>query len=159
MIIWPHAEGRDTTGRGAQAVCSRNLATLAREAGAATLTDLAREHTEWAIGNLRDIAGDTKQSGPARVAATNALLDRGHGRPPQLTALAGALDLVQPRRAKTARRSPARSTVPPLHGRLRPGDGQGRDRAGRGRLEEPRHGAALGRSPRPPFESKPITTH
>ena len=75
---------------------SRNRATLAREAGAATLTDLAREYTEWAIGNLRDIAGDTKQSGPARVAATNALLDRGHGRPPQLTTLAGALDLEPP---------------------------------------------------------------
>ena len=75
---------------------SRNRATLAREAGAATLTDLAREHTEWAIGNLRAIAGDTKQSGPTRVAATNALLDRGHGRPPQLTALAGALDLGPP---------------------------------------------------------------
>ena len=42
---------------------SLNKATLAREAGAATLTDLAREYTEWAIGNLRDIAGDTKQSG------------------------------------------------------------------------------------------------
>ena len=75
---------------------SRNLATLAREAGAATLTDLAREHTEWAIGNLREIAGNPEQSGPARVAATNALLDRGHGRPPQLTTLAGALDLVPP---------------------------------------------------------------
>ena len=75
---------------------SRNLATLAREAGAATLTDLAREHTEWAIGNLREIGGNPEQSGPARVAATNALLDRGHGRPPQLTALAGALDLVPP---------------------------------------------------------------
>ena len=43
---------------------SRNLATLAREAGAATLTDLAREHTEWAIGNLREIAGNPEQSGP-----------------------------------------------------------------------------------------------
>ena len=72
---------------------SRNRATLAREAAAATLTDLAREHTEWAIGNLREIAGDTEQSGPARVAATNALLDRGHGKPPQLTELAGALDV------------------------------------------------------------------
>ena len=43
-----------------------------------------------------EIAGNPEQSGPARVAATNALLDRGHGRPPQLTALAGALDLVAP---------------------------------------------------------------
>ena len=69
---------------------------MAREAGAATLTDLAREHTEWAIGNLREIAGNPEQSGPARVAATNALLDRAHGKPPQLTTLAGALDLVPP---------------------------------------------------------------
>ena len=75
---------------------SRNRATLAREAGAATLTDLAREYTEWAIGNLREIAGDIEQSGPARVAATNALLDRGHGRPPQLTTLAGAVELADP---------------------------------------------------------------
>ena len=42
---------------------SRNLATLAREAGAATLTDLAREHTEWAIGNLREIAAERGRMG------------------------------------------------------------------------------------------------
>ena len=30
------------------------------------------------------------------MAATNALLDRAHGQPPQLTTLAGALDLVPP---------------------------------------------------------------
>ena len=75
---------------------SLNKATLTREAGAASLTDLAREHTEWAIGNLREIASDPEQGGSARVAATNALLDRAHGKPPQLTTLAGELDLGDP---------------------------------------------------------------
>ena len=52
----------------------------------------------------------------------------------------------QVRRRPLAPPDGSRGARPRRH-RLRPGDGQGRDRAGRGRLEEPRHGAALGRRP------------
>jgi len=47
-----------------------------------TLTELARQHTELALGVLVKIA-QKGQSEKARVSAANALLDRGYGRPRQ----------------------------------------------------------------------------
>lgn len=43
----------------------------------------AREHTQEAIETLVTIMKDGKQPSAARVAAANALLDRGYGRPGQ----------------------------------------------------------------------------
>ena len=67
-------------------------------------------------------------------------------RPERFTTQPGEVELVKfddgRWRPPDGRRGPR-----PRRHRLRPGDGQGRDRAGRGRLEEPRHCAALGRRP------------
>lgn len=60
---------------------SRNRATLAREAGAVTLTELARESTADAIAALRQVMLDTEAPASARIAAATALLDRAWGRP------------------------------------------------------------------------------
>ncbi len=52
-----------------------------REAGA-TIGELARKHGVTAIETLAQIAL-TGESESARIAASNALLDRGYGKPPQ----------------------------------------------------------------------------
>ena len=75
---------------------SRNKATLAREAGAKTLTDLARERTEFALDALADVAGDANATASARVSAAIALLDRAWGRPPQHQALYGRFERLKP---------------------------------------------------------------
>ena len=72
---------------------ARNKSTLAREGEAVTLSELARKETSFALGVLKEVASDAEQSGSARVSAAVALLDRAYGRPPQLTELAGGLDL------------------------------------------------------------------
>lgn len=54
---------------------------LTREAGA-TLSELARQHTESALNALVYIATQG-ESETARVSAANALLDRGYGKAPQ----------------------------------------------------------------------------
>ncbi|MCZ6679425.1 MAG: DUF5681 domain-containing protein [Candidatus Poribacteria bacterium] len=51
--------------------------------GVGHVRELAKQHTLEAIETLVEIRGDPKQSGSARVAAANALLDRGWGRPDQ----------------------------------------------------------------------------
>ena len=51
--------------------------------GIAHVRELARQFTPEAIETLVEIRGDPKQSGSARVAAANSLLDRGWGRPDQ----------------------------------------------------------------------------
>ena len=66
---------------------SRNKATLAREADARTLTELAREKTEVALATLERIATDTTAPAAAQVAAAVALLDRAWGRPAQRLAV------------------------------------------------------------------------
>jgi len=48
------------------------------------LRDLARRHSHVALETLVSVCTDKKQSGAARVAAANALLDRGYGKPTQL---------------------------------------------------------------------------
>ena len=60
---------------------ARNKATLAREAGAKSLTELAREKTENALEVLESIMNDENASASVRVSAANSLLDRAHGRP------------------------------------------------------------------------------
>lgn len=49
----------------------------------ASIRDAARQYTEEAILTLAEVMRDTEQTGPARVAAVNALLDRGYGKPHQ----------------------------------------------------------------------------
>jgi hypothetical protein len=49
----------------------------------ASIRDAARQYTQEAILTLADVMRDENQSGPARVAAVNALLDRGYGKPHQ----------------------------------------------------------------------------
>lgn len=51
--------------------------------GMADVKRLAREYTQDAIATLAEIMKDTDQSGPARVSAATALLDRGYGKPVQ----------------------------------------------------------------------------
>jgi hypothetical protein len=43
--------------------------------------ELAREHTELAVGTLISVMKNTKSPPAARVAAATAVLDRGYGRP------------------------------------------------------------------------------
>jgi hypothetical protein len=45
--------------------------------------ELARKYTVEAIETLVEIMRDEQSPPAVRVAAANALLDRGHGRPPQ----------------------------------------------------------------------------
>jgi hypothetical protein len=51
--------------------------------GMADVKRLARSFTQDAIATLAEIMKDTEQSGPARVSAATALLDRGYGKPLQ----------------------------------------------------------------------------
>ena len=62
---------------------ARNKATLAREAGAKSLTELGREKTESALDVLESIMNDGTAPALVRVKAANSLLDRAHGRPAQ----------------------------------------------------------------------------
>ena len=51
------------------------------------LAALARTYSEDAIAALVGIANDPKVNPSARISAANALLDRGHGKPPQAVAV------------------------------------------------------------------------
>lgn len=51
--------------------------------GMGEVKKLARQYTERAIMTLVEIMEDKDKSGPARVGAATALLDRGYGRPVQ----------------------------------------------------------------------------
>jgi len=50
--------------------------------------DLARQHTEQAINTLAEIMNNEDVAPPARIAAAEALLNRGWGKPIQATAQA-----------------------------------------------------------------------
>jgi len=52
-----------------------------RPKGYGTLREIARKHTDKAIQTLVEVVNDAGASPSARVAAANALLDRGWGRP------------------------------------------------------------------------------
>ena len=60
---------------------ARNKATLAREAGAKTITELAQEKTENALEVLVSIMNDENAPATVRLSAANSVLDRAHGRP------------------------------------------------------------------------------
>mgnify|MGYP001597957269 CR=1 FL=1 len=51
--------------------------------------DAARKHTELAMKTLAEIAGDAGTGASARVAASEALLDRGWGKAPQTVEMTG----------------------------------------------------------------------
>jgi Family of unknown function (DUF5681) len=70
----------------------------------AELKELAREHTAEAIQTLASIMSNPKSTDAARVAAANALLDRGYGKSPQcLTGESGTSYVVRlPEVAKSA---------------------------------------------------------
>lgn len=61
----------------------------ATKAAKATLTELAQSHSEAALWALVEIMQDKDATAPARIAAANAVLDRGYGRPRQSTELSG----------------------------------------------------------------------
>jgi hypothetical protein len=81
--------------------------------------ELAREHTAVAVGTLVTVMKNTKSPPAARVAAANALLDRGYGRPGstpvrfKLPELGSAVD---------ASKAMAAITVAVAHGELTPGE-------------------------------------
>ena|SRR5271157_6310667 len=50
---------------------------------ASDIRELARQHTSAALATLVRIAKDVKSPPAAQVAASNSLLDRGYGKPPQ----------------------------------------------------------------------------
>lgn len=52
-----------------------------------TLADLARGHTKEAVETLVEIMRDASQSGTARVAAADKILNRGWGQAPQTISL------------------------------------------------------------------------
>lgn len=78
----PHGGKREGAGRpkGAKSAATREHK--------ATLSELAREHTDTALSALVQIATQG-ESESARVAAANALLDRAYGKPTQSTEISG----------------------------------------------------------------------
>ncbi len=69
---------RDAAGR----LYPGSVLTRAGRPPGATITTLARQHTEAAIKLLADVVEDEKAPPAARVAAAQALLDRGWGKAP-----------------------------------------------------------------------------
>ena len=49
----------------------------------ASIRDAAQAYTEDALRTLVEVMNDREQSGPTRVGAANAILDRGYGKPKQ----------------------------------------------------------------------------
>ena len=62
--------------------------------GIAHVRELARQFTPEAIETLVEIMGDTDATKAARVAAANALLDRGWGKPDQSVSIDGGQSLL-----------------------------------------------------------------
>ncbi len=61
----------------------------------AEVRELARRHTNKAIATLAEIMLDENAPHNARVAATNSLLDRGHGRPELQHKVSGTINFAQ----------------------------------------------------------------
>lgn len=59
-----------------------STATQTTRERAQTIADLARQYTDLALKTLVDVCRNG-QSEAARVAASNAIIDRGYGKPPQ----------------------------------------------------------------------------
>ena len=60
----------------------------------AEVRELARRHTKKAIATLAEIMLDENAPHNARVAATNSLLDRGHGKPELQHKISGQINYV-----------------------------------------------------------------
>ena len=60
------------------------------------IRSLARSHTRAALNVLVAVMRNTKATAPARIAAANAILDRGWGKAPQAiyNGVDGALELI-----------------------------------------------------------------
>ena len=58
------------------------------------IRSLARSHTQTALRVLVAVMRNTKATPPARVAAANAILDRGWGKPTQSLGSDDALELI-----------------------------------------------------------------
>jgi len=65
---------------------SKDKSTAAQKA---TLSELARKHTEDALAALVSVMNSPKSGDSARVAAANSILDRGYGKPIQAVEHAG----------------------------------------------------------------------
>ena len=65
-----------------------------RPKSVAEVRELARKYTVEAIETLVEIMRDAQCTPAVRVAAANALLDRGHGRPPQAIETSNGTTLV-----------------------------------------------------------------
>ena len=61
----------------------------------AEVRELARKYTANAIKTLAGIMQDEKAPEAARIAATNSLLDRGHGRPELQHKVSGTINFAQ----------------------------------------------------------------
>jgi hypothetical protein len=59
----------------------------------ADIRDAARQYTEKALQTLVSVMENTEQPAAARVAASNAILDRGFGKPTQPLEHSGEMDL------------------------------------------------------------------
>lgn len=72
------------------------------------LAELARERTVQAINTLVEIMGDSDAPHAARVSAACAILDRGHGKPVQMTEISGvaggAIEIAEIPKPEQARR-------------------------------------------------------
>lgn len=64
-----------------------------RPKAVATVMDMARKHTEASIATLVTIRDDMSAVPASRVAAAQALLDRGWGKPAQAVAIGGSEEL------------------------------------------------------------------
>jgi hypothetical protein len=65
--------------------------------------DLARKYGNEAIKGLLDLARDTKTPAAARVAAYNALLDRGYGKAKQSMELTAGFEFLDPQEIERRR--------------------------------------------------------
>lgn len=94
---------------------------------------LAREHTPLAIGTLADIAADGDAPPAARVAASEALLDRAWGKAPQTVTVEGeatlTIDDVRKRLTDIVLRGVERASLPKAPAALPVGsaDDEGRE--------------------------------
>jgi hypothetical protein len=87
-----HTSGAAKTSR-RNVVTQQNKSSMAK--AVTEIRSLARSHTRTALNVLVAVMRNTKATPPARVAAANALLDRGWGKPTQALANdENALELI-----------------------------------------------------------------
>lgn len=77
-------------------MCGRNQQNQAMTKSLTEIRSQARSHTRTALNVLVGVMRNTKAPAPARIAAANAILDRGWGKAPQAIQNGddGALELI-----------------------------------------------------------------